>query len=171
MVYYWSITYRKSTFFLKKRSTTIIQFNRCAPTIYFKILRPSKFTTTLRTIAAALKSLLAKFQPSLCNDVPAWVLKILYRVNILMVRTEFYSWSESTAYVTVSVPAKYCNYLFYGTVDGIHIHFFLFDYVSMGPSTRLWRTARCCRWVHRVDGSIVSMGSIDAALTNCSEYY
>ena len=100
----------------------------------------------------ALKSLLAKFQPSLCNDVPAWVLKILYRVNVLMVRTEFYSWSESTAYVTVSVPAKYCNHLFYGTVDGIHIHFFYLI---------------TCRWVHRrgfdellgvVDGSIVSMG-------------
>ena len=28
----------------------------------------------------------------------------------MMVRTGFYSWSESTAYVTVSVPAKYCNH-------------------------------------------------------------
>ena len=29
-----------------------MQFSRCAPTIYFKILRPSKFTSTSRTIAA-----------------------------------------------------------------------------------------------------------------------
>ena len=30
-----------------------MQFSMCAPTIYFKILRPSKFTSTLRTIVHA----------------------------------------------------------------------------------------------------------------------
>ena len=43
-----------------------MQFSRVAPNIYFKILRPSKFTSTLRTIAADIDRMQLQALRTLC---------------------------------------------------------------------------------------------------------